>query len=149
MEEGSLDEVGRNYILQILQQTGWRVEGPKGAARILGLNPSTLRSRMLKLGIRRPIAVKGRGARLTNTMTCGRNIEQEIKMTRLKRSLKMIAVIVAVQGMVACSLMDSKEKRQWQPTTITDMKSVAGKWQGLLVRNPRNPRGRLGDFRHR
>ena len=57
-EEGSLDEVGRNYILQILQQTRWRVEGPKGAARILGLNPSTLRSRMLKLGIRRPLRSK-------------------------------------------------------------------------------------------
>jgi formate hydrogenlyase transcriptional activator len=54
LEEGSLDQVGRNYILQILEQTGWRVEGPKGAATILGLNPSTLRSRMLKLGIRRP-----------------------------------------------------------------------------------------------
>jgi transcriptional regulator with GAF, ATPase, and Fis domain len=53
-EECSLDEVGRSYIVQILQQTGWRVEGPKGAARILGLNPSTLRSRMLKLGIHRP-----------------------------------------------------------------------------------------------
>jgi hypothetical protein len=59
-------------------------------------------------------------------------------MTRFKRSLEMIAVIVAVQGMIACSSMDSKEKRQWQPTTITDMKSVAGKWQGLLVRNPRD-----------
>jgi transcriptional regulator with GAF, ATPase, and Fis domain len=56
--ENSLDEVGRNYILQILQQTGWRVEGPKGAAKILGLNPSTLRSRMLKLGIRRPFRAK-------------------------------------------------------------------------------------------
>ena len=33
-------------------------------------------------------------------------------MTRFKRSLEMIAVIVAVQGMIACSLMDS-EKRQW------------------------------------
>ena len=59
-------------------------------------------------------------------------------MTRFKQSLEMIAVIVAVQGMIACSSMDSKEKRQWQPTTITDMKSVAGKWQGLLVRNPRD-----------
>ena len=57
-EEASLDKVGRNYIVQILQQTGWRVEGPKGAARILGLNPSTLRSRMLKLGIRRPLRSK-------------------------------------------------------------------------------------------
>jgi len=58
LEEKSLDEVGRNYILRILQQTGWRVEGPGGAARILGLNPSTLRSRMLKLGIRHPSLAK-------------------------------------------------------------------------------------------
>jgi formate hydrogenlyase transcriptional activator len=54
LEENTLDQVGKNYILRILEQTGWRVEGPKGAAIILGLNPSTLRSRMQKLGIRRP-----------------------------------------------------------------------------------------------
>ncbi len=58
-------------------------------------------------------------------------------MTRLNRRLEMIAVIVAVQVMVACSLMAPKETRQWQPTSVTDFKSVAGKWQGLLVRNPR------------
>jgi len=50
----TLEEFQRSHILQVMQQTGWRVEGPKGAARILGLNPSTLRSRMLKLGIRCP-----------------------------------------------------------------------------------------------
>jgi formate hydrogenlyase transcriptional activator len=54
LEEASPDNVERNYILRILEQTRWRVEGPKGAAAVLGLNPSTLRSRMLKLGIRRP-----------------------------------------------------------------------------------------------
>jgi len=58
-------------------------------------------------------------------------------MTRLNRWLEMIAVIVAVQVMVACSLMAPKETRQWQPTSVTDFKSVAGKWQGLFVRNPR------------
>jgi formate hydrogenlyase transcriptional activator len=51
--EPTLEELERSHILEVLQQTGWRVEGPKGAARILGLNPSTLRSRMVKLGIRR------------------------------------------------------------------------------------------------
>jgi len=51
--ETTLEELERSHILQILQQTGWRVEGSKGAAMILGLNPSTLRSRMQKLGIRR------------------------------------------------------------------------------------------------
>lgn len=51
--ERTLEELQRSHIIQVMQQTGWRVEGPKGAARILGLYPSTLRSRMLKLGIRK------------------------------------------------------------------------------------------------
>jgi formate hydrogenlyase transcriptional activator len=53
--EATLEELERSHILQVLHQTAWRVEGPKGAAMILGLNPSTLRSRMQKLGIRRGI----------------------------------------------------------------------------------------------
>ena len=40
---------------------------------------------------------------------------------------------------VACSSMAPKETRQWQPTAVTDFKNVAGKWEGLLVRNPRTP----------
>ena len=51
--EATLEELERSHILQVLQQTRWRVEGSKGAAAILGLNPSTLRSRMHKLGIKR------------------------------------------------------------------------------------------------
>jgi transcriptional regulator with GAF, ATPase, and Fis domain len=53
VDGASLNELGQKYILRILKQTGWRIEGPTGAAVILGLNPSTLRSRMRKLGIRR------------------------------------------------------------------------------------------------
>lgn len=49
----TLEEVEREYIIRILEDTGWRVEGPDGAARILDINPSTLRTRMLKLGIQR------------------------------------------------------------------------------------------------
>jgi hypothetical protein len=41
------------HITKVLEQTEWRIEGPKGAALILGLHPSTARSRMLKLGIRK------------------------------------------------------------------------------------------------
>ena len=44
----------RAHILRVLRKTGWRIGGPSGAARILKLNPSTLRSRLKKLGIRRP-----------------------------------------------------------------------------------------------
>jgi formate hydrogenlyase transcriptional activator len=49
-----LEEVERQHILQVLEQTYWRIEGEQGAAVILGLNPGTLRSRMKKLGIQRP-----------------------------------------------------------------------------------------------
>ncbi len=49
----SLEEVERRHILMVLQKTGGLIEGPKGAAGILGLNPSTLRGRMKKLGIKR------------------------------------------------------------------------------------------------
>jgi formate hydrogenlyase transcriptional activator len=49
----TLEEVEREYIITVLENTGWRIEGPYGAAKILGLNPSTLRTRMLKLGIQR------------------------------------------------------------------------------------------------
>src|SRR4030095_4032934 len=45
-----LEEVERDYIIRTLETTGWRIEGPFGAAKILGLNPSTLRTRMVKLG---------------------------------------------------------------------------------------------------
>jgi transcriptional regulator with GAF, ATPase, and Fis domain len=49
----SMDDVERQHIASVLKQTGWRIEGAAGAARVLGLNPSTLRSRMKKLRIRR------------------------------------------------------------------------------------------------
>lgn len=49
-----LEDVERNHILKILEQTGWRVRGKDGAAECLGLKESTLRFRMKKLGIQRP-----------------------------------------------------------------------------------------------
>ena len=52
---GSLREIEREHILKVLQQTRWRIEGPKGAARRLDLNASTLRSRLQKLDIKRPV----------------------------------------------------------------------------------------------
>jgi formate hydrogenlyase transcriptional activator len=50
----SLDGVERRHILVTLERVRWVIEGPQGAARILGLHPNTLRSRMERLGIRRP-----------------------------------------------------------------------------------------------
>ena len=42
------------YIVRVLEQTHWKVSGKNGAAEILGLDRSTLRARMRKLGIRQP-----------------------------------------------------------------------------------------------
>jgi transcriptional regulator with GAF, ATPase, and Fis domain len=49
----TLEAVERDYILTVLRQTNWVITGPRGAAKALGLNPSTLRSRIKKLGIPR------------------------------------------------------------------------------------------------
>ena len=48
-----LDDVERAHILRILSASGGKLKGRGNAAEQLGLNPSTLRSRMKKLGIRR------------------------------------------------------------------------------------------------
>jgi transcriptional regulator with GAF, ATPase, and Fis domain len=50
----TLEEMERAHILKVLEATGWRVAGKQGAAELLGLPPSTLESRMKKLGITRP-----------------------------------------------------------------------------------------------
>ena len=44
----------RAQILAALTQTGWRIRGPAGAAALLGLKPTTLESRIKKLGLQRP-----------------------------------------------------------------------------------------------
>ena len=49
----TLADAERGHIEHVLESTGGRIEGADGAATILGVNPSTLRSRMHKLGIRR------------------------------------------------------------------------------------------------
>jgi transcriptional regulator with GAF, ATPase, and Fis domain len=50
----TLEEAERRLILRALEQTGGTLAGPNGAAQILGLNRSTLWSRMKKLGIELP-----------------------------------------------------------------------------------------------
>ena len=49
----TLEEIDRRHVLTMLDRCGGVIEGPKGAAKRLGLHPSTLRSRIAKLGINR------------------------------------------------------------------------------------------------
>jgi formate hydrogenlyase transcriptional activator len=52
----ALGDVEKLHILEVLAQTNWVIEGERGAAAVLKLHPNTLRSRMKKLGIRRPVS---------------------------------------------------------------------------------------------
>jgi PAS domain S-box-containing protein len=54
-QAATLGEMEKAHIVEVLHRTNWRIEGPKGAAVLLGLHPNTLRSRMRKLGIQRPV----------------------------------------------------------------------------------------------
>ncbi len=54
----SLEEVRKQHILRALERCDWVIEGPSGAAQLLGMQPSTLRSRLKKLGLQqRPTRV--------------------------------------------------------------------------------------------
>jgi formate hydrogenlyase transcriptional activator len=52
--DAELQDAERRSIRAALERAGWVIEGPRGAARLLKLHPNTLRSRMERLGIRRP-----------------------------------------------------------------------------------------------
>ncbi len=53
-DRGTLADMERDYIVETLQETHWKISGKNGAANLLGLHPNTLRGRMQKLGIRQP-----------------------------------------------------------------------------------------------
>jgi len=49
----TLDDLEKQHILKIMEMTGWRVRGQSGAAELLGLKPTTLEAKMVKLGIKK------------------------------------------------------------------------------------------------
>jgi len=60
LTEAQIRELERNNMLAALRITNWRVSGPDGAAKLLGLKPSTFADRMRKFGISRPNGVEDR-----------------------------------------------------------------------------------------
>jgi formate hydrogenlyase transcriptional activator len=56
----TLDDAERAHIEAALTETHWVIEGPHGAAELLEVHPNTLRSRMKRLGLRRPASRPGR-----------------------------------------------------------------------------------------
>jgi transcriptional regulator with GAF, ATPase, and Fis domain len=79
----TLAESERELILRALESKAWHVKGPQGAAAALGLNPSTLYSRMKKLGIQPP----GRSGdeRHSEDSPTGRHVDSPARASALRR----------------------------------------------------------------
>lgn len=56
LTESEIRRMERENLLRILEKTGWKIKGSHGAAEVLGIKPTTLLSRMKKMGIERPEA---------------------------------------------------------------------------------------------
>ncbi|MCI0616583.1 hypothetical protein L0244_26695 [bacterium] len=61
-ERLTLRETEKQHITSVLESTNWVIKGPRGAAKVLGLKPSTLYNKMNRLGI-----AHARGMRRSNT----------------------------------------------------------------------------------
>lgn len=59
-------------------------------------------------------------------------------MKRIIRFLQISGLIIGVQAALACAVFAAGEKAQWSPTQITDIKSIAGKWEGIMIRSPKS-----------
>ena len=57
----TFEQMQRDYIIRVLEKTGWKVSGTNGAAAILDMNAKTLFARMKKLGIEKEVSAKRRG----------------------------------------------------------------------------------------
>ena len=54
LTEPEIKQLERENLMKILERTGWRIKGATGAAELLGVKPTTLLSRMKKMGLQRP-----------------------------------------------------------------------------------------------
>jgi transcriptional regulator with GAF, ATPase, and Fis domain len=54
LTESEMEQHQRENLLTVLEKTGWKIKGPNGAAEWLGVKPTTLLSRMKKMGLQRP-----------------------------------------------------------------------------------------------
>ena len=59
-------------------------------------------------------------------------------MRRFGRFLQIGGLVIGIQVALAGVLLAASEKPKWTPTEITDIKAIAGKWEGLMIRTPKS-----------
>ena len=90
----TLEEGERIHIRQALAATAGRIHGPDGAAALLGINPSTLRSRMKKLGITE-------AARVVTAISRGREMSRWSRLRRRPHRAALLFSPRAAQALAA------------------------------------------------
>ena len=58
-------------------------------------------------------------------------------MRRIIRFVQISGLVIGVQAALACAVF-AAEKAQWSPTEITDIKTISGKWEGIMIRTPKS-----------
>ena len=58
-------------------------------------------------------------------------------MRKFARFLQLSALVIGVQAVLVSNLLAASAKVQLSPTAITEMKNIAGKWEGLMIRTPK------------
>jgi hypothetical protein len=56
----------------------------------------------------------------------------------MMRFVQISGFVVGILAALACAVFAASEKAQWSPTQITDIKSIAGKWEGIMIRTPKS-----------
>ena len=54
LPDSEMQRLERENLFAVLEKTGWKIKGIDGAAELLGVKPTTLISRMGKMGLKRP-----------------------------------------------------------------------------------------------
>jgi hypothetical protein len=57
---------------------------------------------------------------------------------KIVRLAQISLLVVGIQVALACAVFAASAKDQWSPTQITDIKSIAGKWEGIMIRTPKS-----------
>src|SRR3989442_1475839 len=61
-------------------------------------------------------------------------------MYRIRPMGVLVVVGITAHMLIACQTVGPREQLQWNATTIADFRSVAGQWEGLMIRSPRSPK---------
>ena len=127
----TLEAVERGHIRLVLDDRDWRIEGASGAAQTLGLNPSTLRGRMRKLGLHKnPMTHLASALAATAPLNALLGAPLRLQIDPLARTVVLDGVPVMLGGRVFDLLALLASRPGW---VFTVDELLAGVWPQRVV----------------